>query len=105
MLQRPLWENSQPEDIHDWNPFSGDLLRFLDENESRAPATVIGHSMGGTVALRAALSQPQRFQRLILLDPVLLPPAFIALWMSAHLQVRASPSSAYYVRDESPARI
>lgn len=80
MLQRPLWENSQPEDIHDWNPFSDDLLRFLDENESRAPATVIGHSMGGTVALRAALRQPQRFQRLILLDPVLLPPAFIALW-------------------------
>jgi pimeloyl-ACP methyl ester carboxylesterase len=80
MLQRPLWENSHPEDIRDWAPFSDDLLRFLDETESRSPVTVIGHSMGGIAALRAALRQPQRFQRLILLDPVLLPPSFIVLW-------------------------
>ena len=80
MLQRPLWHPGQPEDIRDWNPFSDDLLRFMDENELGAPATVVGHSLGGIVALRAALRQPQRFARLILLDPVLLPPAFIALW-------------------------
>ncbi len=80
MLQRPLWKNSLPEDLHDWTPFSDDLLRFLDENESGAPTTVVGHSMGGIAALRAALRQPQRFQHLILLDPVLLPPSFIALW-------------------------
>ncbi len=80
MLQRPLWKNSYPEDIQDWTPFSNDLLRFLDENDSRAPTIVLGHSMGGTAALRAALRQPQKFQRLILLDPVLVPPSFIALW-------------------------
>lgn len=83
MLQRPLWENSHPEDFHDWTLLSDDLLRFLDENESYAPMPVIGHSMGGIVALRAALRQPQRFQRLILLDPVLLPPMIIALWKLA----------------------
>lgn len=80
ILQRPLWEDSHPEDLRDWTLLSDDLLRFLDENESGAPTTVIGHSMGGIAALRAALRQPQRFQRLILLDPVLLPPSFIALW-------------------------
>lgn len=80
MFQRPLWENSHPEDLRDWTPLSDDLLQFLDENESSASIPVIGHSMGGVAALRAALRQPQRFQRLILLDPVLLPPMFIALW-------------------------
>ena len=80
MLQRPLWENSRPEDLCDWTLLSDDLLRYLDENASRAPTVVIGHSMGGIAALRAALRQPQRFQRLILLDPVLLPPSFIAIW-------------------------
>lgn len=80
MLQRPLWENGQPEDLRDWTPLSDDLLRFLDENASRAPEAVLGHSMGGIAALRAALRQPQRFPRLILLDPAWLPPAFIALW-------------------------
>jgi pimeloyl-ACP methyl ester carboxylesterase len=80
MLQRPLWEDSRPEDFRDWTLLSDDLLRFLDENASRAPEAVVGHSMGGIAALRAALRQPQRIQRLVLLDPVLLPPAFIALW-------------------------
>lgn len=80
MLQRPLWEDSRPEDFHDWSLLSEDLLRFLDENESGAPITVLGHSMGGIAALRAALRQPQKFQHLILIDPVLLPPSYIALW-------------------------
>lgn len=80
MLQRPLWENSRPEDFRDWTLLSDDLLCFLDDNESDAPITVIGHSMGGIAALRAVLRQPHRFQCLILLDPVLLPPLFIVLW-------------------------
>lgn len=80
MLQRPLWEDSRPEGFHDWTLLSEDLLRFLDENESGAPITVLGHSMGGIAALRAALRQPQKFQHLILIDPVLLPPSYIALW-------------------------
>jgi pimeloyl-ACP methyl ester carboxylesterase len=36
--------------------------------------------MGGTVLLRAALREPQRFKAIVLLDPVLLPPYFIAFW-------------------------
>ncbi len=80
MLQRPLWKESNPEDFRDWSLLSEDLLRFLDENKSAAPITVLGHSMGGIAALRAALRQPQKFQHLILIDPVLLPPSYIALW-------------------------
>ena len=80
MMQRPLWKDSRPEDIQDWTPFTDDLLRFLDENASRVPLTVVGHSMGGIAALRAALLQPDQFRSLILLDPVLLPPYFIVIW-------------------------
>ena len=80
ILQRPLWENSQPKDLRDWALLSEDLLRFLDESESDTPITVVGHSMGGIAALRAVLRQPQKFKRLILLDPVLLPPSFIVIW-------------------------
>jgi pimeloyl-ACP methyl ester carboxylesterase len=80
MLQRPLWENSEPEDINDWHPLSDDLLHFLDEHPSEPPI-VIGHSMGGIAALRAAIRQPERFKALILLDPVLFPPSSIFRWM------------------------
>jgi pimeloyl-ACP methyl ester carboxylesterase len=80
MLQRPLWEDSNPNDLRDWTPLTDDLLRFLDENQTRAPSVVVGHSMGGIAALRAAFRAPEKFPRLILLDPTLLPPHVIALW-------------------------
>lgn len=79
MHQRPLWPNSRPEDLHDWYPLSADFLQFLDERKLES-VTVIGHSMGGIAALRAALWQPKRFQNLVLLDPVLFPPGWMVLW-------------------------
>ncbi len=79
LLQRPLWDGSQPEDLRDWTPLSDDLLRYLDAHHS-GPVACVGHSLGGIVALRAALREPKRFSSLVLLDPVLFPPYFIRFW-------------------------
>ncbi len=78
-IQRPLWPGSRPESIQDWLPLSQDLLRYLDENHTQ-PVVAVGHSMGGIAVLRAALSAPQRFRALVLIDPVLFPPYFIFAW-------------------------
>jgi pimeloyl-ACP methyl ester carboxylesterase len=93
MLLRPLWPNANPKDIQDWQPLSEDLLRFLappragfDTSEktthSTQPTAVIGvgHSLGATVTLRAALRDPGKFRALVLIDPVLFVPRFIFLW-------------------------
>ena len=81
MRQRPLWDNAQPEEIDDWHPLSDDLLRFMDERKlDGIPA--VGHSLGGIALLRAAMREPERFSRIILLDPVLFPPSFIYLTKS-----------------------
>ena len=79
MVQRPLWPDSKPEDIDDWLPLTDDFLCFLDAHHNR-PIVCVGHSMGGTALLRAAVREPQRFKAIVLLDPVLLPPYFIAFW-------------------------
>ena len=79
MLLRPLWPNSDPNDIQDWHPFTEDLLRSLSD-KSTAPLIGIGHSIGAIVTLRAALQQPGRFRALVLLDPVLFVPSRLALW-------------------------
>jgi pimeloyl-ACP methyl ester carboxylesterase len=79
MVQRPLWPESRPEDIDDWRPLTDDFLRFLDGQHTK-PLVCIGHSMGGIVLLRAALREPERFKAIVLLDPVLFPPYFIAFW-------------------------
>lgn len=77
MHQRPLWPDAQPDSINDWHPLSDDLFRFLDERDA-GPLIGVGHSLGGIVTLRAALRQPERFRALVLIDPVLFPPAMIA---------------------------
>jgi pimeloyl-ACP methyl ester carboxylesterase len=40
------------------------LLSFLDEQVD-GPATVVGHSMGGLIAMQAAATRPEAFSRLI----------------------------------------
>jgi N-formylmaleamate deformylase len=45
-----------------------DLAAFV-ETLALAPLTVIGHSMGARIALRAAVASPELFESLILVDP------------------------------------
>lgn len=58
-----------------WQRFGRDLaevLRQLDLSE----VVGIGHSMGGHAMTEAAAREPQRFRRLVLIDPVIAPPQF-----------------------------
>lgn len=79
MHMRPLWPGSQPQAISDWRPLAGDLARFLDQ-QGLTSIVGWGHSMGATTTLRLALRQPERFQALVLIDPVLLPWYYTCLW-------------------------
>ena len=79
MSLRPLWPDSNPDDIKDWHPFSEDLLRFLSSHET-APVIGVGHSIGAIVSLRAALRDPSKFRALVLIDPVLFPPRRLISW-------------------------
>lgn len=79
MLLRPLWEGSDPSEIHDWKIFSEDLLKFLPTNSSE-PVIGVGHSIGAIVTLRAALREPGMFRALVLIDPVLFVPGFLRRW-------------------------
>ena len=79
MIPRPLWPDSKTEDIDDWRPLTDDLFRYMDAHHP-SPAVCVGHSMGGTALVRAAIREPERFKAIVLLDPVLLPPYFIVFW-------------------------
>jgi len=79
MLLRPLWGNSNPEEVSDWHIFSDDLLRFLRDCKA-VPVIAVGHSIGATVTLRAALREPDKFRALVLIEPVLFPAARMLSW-------------------------
>jgi pimeloyl-ACP methyl ester carboxylesterase len=55
------------------------LARFLDQH-GLTGVVGWGHSMGATTTLRLALRQPERFQALVLIDPVLFPRRYSYLW-------------------------
>ncbi len=83
MPLRPLWPGSNPKSIQDWIPLADDLIQFLDTVQKK-PIIGVGHSVGGTTTLMAALKRPDLFQALVLIDPVFMPPWFGLAWRLIH---------------------
>ncbi len=78
-LMRPLWELPPTEKIHTWQTLGDEFLQFAEERD-RHYITGIGHSIGGTIILYAAIQNPKLFSNIILLDPVLLPRSYYYMW-------------------------
>ncbi len=58
---------------YDWTTFGDDLRHFVDELDlSRLVG--VGHSMGGHCVTQLAADEPERFERLVLVDPVIMSP-------------------------------
>ncbi len=61
-----------------WRRHRDDVLALIERNFTR-PLTLAGHSLGATVSLLAAGKRPDLVAGLVLLEPVILPPAGYAL--------------------------
>lgn len=72
MLQRPLWADSDYNEIKDWHQLADDMILFFDE---RGMKNVVGfgHSLGAIVSVLAANKRPDLFSKLILIEPVIFP--------------------------------
>lgn len=57
----------------DWDVFGEDLSQFVDALDLHQVVGV-GHSMGGHCVTQAAAHFPDRFERLVLVDPVIMSP-------------------------------
>ena len=69
--QRPLWPNSNPAEMPNWQVAADDLIAFLDQQGAEG-VIGMGHSLGAVATLFAALKRPSLFSRLILIEPVFL---------------------------------
>lgn len=67
-------ENTAP---YDWSSFSADLTEFVHSLDLQRVIGA-GHSMGGYALLQSAAAWPERFDRLVLVDPVVMDPAAYA---------------------------
>lgn len=50
-----------------YQEMAGDVVKFLD-NQELTDSVILGHSMGGKVAMELALSQPNRVNKLVVVD-------------------------------------
>ena len=50
-----------------YQEMAGDVVKFLD-NQQITDSVILGHSMGGKVAMELALSQPDRVNKLVVVD-------------------------------------
>jgi pimeloyl-ACP methyl ester carboxylesterase len=66
---RPLWCERVPARRLSWSHFADDLIHTL-ESCLEAPVWMMGHSLGGAVAMIAAAKSPHLFRGLLLIDPV-----------------------------------
>ena len=64
---------SQKTEITHWEVFGRDLAAFVRELDLR-DVLAVGHSMGGHAMTEAAAAHPDRFRRLVLIDPVIASP-------------------------------
>ncbi|HTC22116.1 MAG TPA: alpha/beta hydrolase [bacterium] len=92
---RPLWGDTPPEWLKDWSQLSDDLLEGLRSFENQK-IIGIGHSLGGVLTLYAAVKQPDRFSRIILIDPTMLAPKL--LWQIKLMKLFGLESRSYLIK-------
>jgi pimeloyl-ACP methyl ester carboxylesterase len=73
MDERGHGRSDKPVADYPWSLFAEDLLAWIAA-EADGPVWAVGHSCGATAVALAAAAEPQRFARVLLVDPVLLPP-------------------------------
>jgi pimeloyl-ACP methyl ester carboxylesterase len=100
----PTGGNPNP---YHWNTLAEDLYHFVPEllaltGHDRV-ALGIGHSFGGAMLLRAAIQQPESFDRLLLCDPVIRPP-MTEEERAAHSAGNTLASATRKRRDRFPTR-
>lgn len=75
-----------------WERFGADLIALVDA--IGAPKLIgAGHSMGGHAVVQAAAARPQRFERLVLVDPVIMDPSMYAAFASMTMKPADHPTS------------
>jgi pimeloyl-ACP methyl ester carboxylesterase len=79
---RALWPNTDPAAFRHWREFGEDLADFLDEMQLQG-VVAAGHSLGALTSLFCAAAHPRLVRALILIDPVIPPIWFAALWAVA----------------------
>jgi len=77
-LLKPLYKNLNNNKIKNWIPLHKEFIKSLENKNYKTIG--MGHSIGGNLILRACITNPDYFSKIILLDPTLFIPKIILFW-------------------------
>lgn len=73
LFNRATWPHvSVPKKLH-WQIYADDLIHFI-ETKIKQPVIGVGHSMGATATVFAAVKRPDLFSKLVLIEPAMTSP-------------------------------
>ena len=80
---RAMWPGmAPPPPSLRWMTYADDLIAYLDDQRARGatgPVLGVGHSMGATSTLIAAVKRPDLFSALVLIEPAAVP-RYLSIW-------------------------
>lgn len=68
---RPIWDDNQNPDHKNWNIFADDLIKYIESTHTQ-PIIAMGHSMGASCTVFAAIKRPDLFKALVLIEPAMI---------------------------------
>jgi len=72
-LFKPFQKDSKLEELKTWDVLANEMIAVIERNNSGQKVIGMGHSMGASSTVLAAIKRPDLFEKLILIEPVLLP--------------------------------
>ncbi len=77
-LLRPFHEGAKPEDVSNWDPLRDDMIAQFDQMGWKNIIGV-GHSLGSTITMMAAIKRPDLFSKLVIIEPPCINQIFFTL--------------------------
>lgn len=75
---RGAWpDQAPPHRSFTWQDHADDLIAAIEKKHSQ-PVIGMGHSLGGTVTLLAAVKKPELFSKIVVIEPATIPSAVLA---------------------------
>ncbi|NVK39135.1 MAG: alpha/beta hydrolase [Gammaproteobacteria bacterium] len=90
MHGRATWENIGEPSHDNWQIYADDLIAYLEQSQTQ-PIIAIGHSMGASSTVLAAIKRPDLFKALVLIEPAMVNwPIRLLLNLTPHKVIRGS---------------
>lgn len=102
LANRATWPKSvEIPSNRNWQIYADDLISFL-ERQNQGPVVGVGHSMGATCTVLAAIKRPDLFSKLVLIEPAMVskPLSYLVKAMPKKMMNKINPAKGTLTKQD-----